>query len=138
MDIDYLYELVRDARGEGERTNCDGPAYSTLVAYLNEVSYVNKRDSQTLGAVIEADLAAGERYFADHGTVHDRATGKHVFADESARLMNAALAECERMRAVFEAAVKWRATSPGPPANPNSISGRLETAIDTATRAGAQ
>jgi hypothetical protein len=44
---------------------------------------------------------------------------------------NKAEAERDQMRAVCEAAIAWRATSPGQPANPNSISGRLEVAIDT-------
>lgn len=49
---------------------------------LFEIEALWGEAATALSAVVERRKTTGDRFFIDHGQIHDRATGKHVTTDE--------------------------------------------------------
>lgn len=49
---------------------------------LYEIEALWGEAATALSAVVERRKTTGDRFFIDHGQIHDRATGKHVTTDE--------------------------------------------------------
>lgn len=65
---------------------------SVVLGLLNEVERLQSHFEPVFenGQTLEEVRAVGahDRYFVDHGVVHDRETSKHVFSDDAARELN--------------------------------------------------